>query len=80
VRRRFHRAARKSDVVLASRARLLLVIDEVRAGPLTRAAAAHALGMTLDDFLIATGRHLYAIDQDIDDFRRALDAIPNNQH
>lgn len=61
---------------LADRARLLLVIDEVRDGRLTRAAAAHALGMPLDDFLIEAGRHgLYAIDYDLDDFRRELDGI-----
>ena len=61
---------------LERRARLLLVIDEVRAGRLTRAAAALALGMVLDDFLIEAGRHgLYAIDYDPDDFRRELDAI-----
>ena len=40
----------QSTEELASRARLLLVIDEVRAGRLTRAAAARALDMTLDDF------------------------------
>ena len=58
---------------LASRARLLLVIDEVRAGRLTRAAAARALNMTLDDFLIEAGRHgVYAIDLDVDDFKREL--------
>jgi predicted HTH domain antitoxin len=61
---------------LERRARLLLVIDEVRAGRLTRAAAARALDMVLDDFLIEAGRHgLYAIDYDPDDFRRELDAI-----
>jgi len=65
---------------LARRARLLLVIDEVRAGRLTRAAAARALDMTLDDFLIAAGLHgLYAIDHDIEDFKRELGAIPNGQ-
>jgi hypothetical protein len=65
---------------LARRARLLLVIDEVRAGRLTRAAAARALEMTLDDFLIVAGQHgLYAIDQDIDDFKRELGAIPKDQ-
>lgn len=61
---------------LAARARLLLVIDEVRAGRLTRAAAAQALGLVLDAFLIEAGRHgLYAIDYDIDDFTQELDAI-----
>jgi hypothetical protein len=65
---------------LARRARLLLVIDEVRAGGLTRAAAARALDMTLDDFLIAGGQHgLYAIDHDIEDFKRELGAIPKGQ-
>jgi hypothetical protein len=66
---------------LAKRARLLLVIDEVRAGRLTRAAAAHALDMALDDFLIEAGRHgLYAIDQDVDDLKRELEAIPHERH
>lgn len=66
----------QSTEELARRARLLLVIDEVRAGRLTRAGAAHALGMTLDDFLIEAGRHgLYAIDHDVDDFKQELDAI-----
>lgn len=65
-----------SSEELATRARLLLVIDEVRSGRLTRAGAAHALGMTLDEFLIEAGRHgLYAIDHDVDDFKRELDAI-----
>lgn len=65
---------------LAQRARLLLVIDEVRAGRLTRAAAARALEMTLDDFLIVAGQHgLYAIDQDIEDFKRELGAISKDQ-
>lgn len=66
---------------LATRARLLLVIDEVRAGRLTRTGAARALDMTLDDFLIESGRHgLYAIDQDVEDFKRELGAIPTDQH
>lgn len=61
---------------LADRVRLLLVIDEVRDGRLTRAGAAQALGMPLDDFLIEAGKHgLYAIDYDLDDFRRELDGI-----
>lgn len=65
---------------LAKRARLLLVIDEVRAGRLTRAAAARALDKTLDDFLIEAGQHgLYAIDTDIEDFRRELGAISSKQ-
>jgi hypothetical protein len=65
---------------LARRARLLLVIDEVRAGRLTRAAAARALDMTLDDFLIVAGQHgLYAIDHDIEAFKRELGAIPKGQ-
>jgi hypothetical protein len=65
---------------LAKRARLLLVIDEVRAGRLTRTAAAHALDMAVDDFLIEAGRHgLYAIDHDLEDFRQELEAIPRNQ-
>jgi hypothetical protein len=73
--------SRQSREELAARARLLLVIDEVRAGRLTRAGAARALGMTLDDFLIEAGRHgLYAIDQDVEDFKRELDGIPREQH
>lgn len=61
---------------LAARVRLLLLIDEVRAGRLTRADAARALGMALDDFVIDAGKHgLYAIDYDIEDFRRELDEI-----
>jgi predicted HTH domain antitoxin len=67
----------QSTEELARRARLLLVIDEVRAERLTRAGAARALGMTLGDFLIEAGRHgLYAIDYDVDDFKRELAAIP----
>ena len=62
---------------LARRARLLLVVDEVRSGHLTRAAGARALDMALDDFLIESGRHgLYAIDHDLADFRRELDSFP----
>ena len=62
---------------LAKRARLLLVIDEVRAGRLTRAAAALALDMTLDEFVIEAGRHgLEAIDYDVEDFKRELATIP----
>ena len=62
---------------LAARARLLLVVDEVRAERLTRSAAARALGMTLDEFLIEAGPHgLLAVDYDVDDFRRELRAIP----
>jgi len=61
---------------LAERARLLLVLDEVRAARLSRAGGARALGMPLDDFLIAAGRHgLYAIDYDPDDFARELHEI-----
>lgn len=61
---------------LAERARLLLIVDEVRAGRMTRGSAARALGLPLDDFLIAAGEHgLYAIDYDLDDFRRELDEI-----
>jgi hypothetical protein len=63
-------------VELAARARLLLVIDEVRAGHLTRTAAARALDLALDDFLVRAGRHgLYAIDYDADDFTREVDII-----
>jgi predicted HTH domain antitoxin len=58
---------------LATRARLLLVIDEVRAGRLTRPGAARALAMTLDEFLVEAGRHgLEAIDYDVEDFAREL--------
>lgn len=61
---------------LAARARLLLVVDEVRAERMTRDDGARALGMTLDEFLIEAGPHgLFAIDYDVDDFRRELDAI-----
>ena len=61
---------------LAARLRLLLLIDEVRAGRMTRAEAADALGMALDDFVIEAGKHgLYAIDYDFEDFRRELDEI-----
>ena len=66
----------QSATELAERARLLLVLDEVRTGRMTRAGAARALGLPLDDFLIAAGEHgLYAIDYDLDDFRRELDDI-----
>ena len=58
---------------LAKRARLLLVIDEVRAGRLTRPGAARSLGLALDDFLIlASGHGLDAIDYDLADFEREL--------
>jgi predicted HTH domain antitoxin len=61
---------------LATRARLLLVIDEVRAGRLTRAGAARALEMSLDAFLVEAGRHgLEAIDYDIEDFKHELGTI-----
>jgi predicted HTH domain antitoxin len=61
---------------LATRARLLLVIDEVRAGRLTRAAAARALDMSFDGFLVEAGRHgLEAIDYDVEDFKRELATI-----
>lgn len=73
--------AGQSTEELAARARLLLVIDEVRMGRLTRASAADALGLTLDAFLIEAGRHgLYAIDYDVDDFTRELDAIVAERH
>jgi predicted HTH domain antitoxin len=66
---------------LAKRARLLLVVDEVRAGRLTRAGAARALDMALDDFLIEAGRHgLYAIDYDVEDFRQELATIRKDRH
>jgi hypothetical protein len=62
---------------LAKRARLLLVIDEVRTGRLTRAGAAVALDMTFDEFVIEAGRHgLEAIDYDVEDFKRELATIP----
>ena len=61
---------------LAARARLLLVVDEVRAERLTRSGGARALGMSLDEFLVEAGRHgLFAVDYDVDDFRRELEAI-----
>jgi predicted HTH domain antitoxin len=73
--------AGQSTEELAARARLLLVIDEVRAGRLTRAAAAQAIDMALDDFLIEAARHgLYAIDYDVDDFTRELDTIVAERH
>lgn len=66
----------QSTTDLVARARLLLVVDEVRAGRLTRAAGAAALGMSLDDFLIEAGAHgLLAIDYDVEDFRRELATI-----
>jgi predicted HTH domain antitoxin len=67
----------RSTEELATRARLLLVIDEVRAGRLTRAGAARALDMSLDEFLVEAGRHgLEAIDYDVEDFTRELATIP----
>jgi predicted HTH domain antitoxin len=70
----------QSSEDLAKRARLLLVIDEVRAGHLTRVGAARALDMTLDDFLIEAGRHgLYAIDYDVEDLRQELAAVPKDR-
>ena len=66
----------QSTTDLAARARLLLVVDEVRAERLTRSAGAHALGMTLDEFLTEAGPPgLVAIDDDIDDVTRELAAI-----
>jgi predicted HTH domain antitoxin len=66
----------RSTEELATRARLLLVIDEVRAGRLTRAGAARALDMSLDEFLVEAGRHgLEAIDYDVEDFARELATI-----
>jgi hypothetical protein len=70
----------QSSEELSRRARLLLVVDEVRAGHLTRPEGARALDMTLDDFLIEAGRHgLYAIDYDVDDFQRELDTITKDR-
>ena len=55
---------------------MLLMVDEVRSGRLSRAGAARALGMTLDDFLITAGTHgLCAIDYDLEDFRRELSEL-----
>lgn len=69
-----------SSEELARRARLLLVIDEVRVGRLTRAAAARALDMALDDFLVEAGQHgLYAIDYDIDDFKQELGSVSKSR-
>ena len=55
------------------------VFYDVRNDRMTRASAARALGMTLDDFLVAAGQcGLYAI-YDVDDLRRELDGIaPRN--
>jgi hypothetical protein len=53
-----------------------LLIDEVQAGSLTRPAAAHAIHMALDEFLVEAGQHgLFGIDYDIDVSRRELAAI-----
>jgi predicted HTH domain antitoxin len=61
---------------IASRLRLLFILDEVRSGRLTRVSAAHALGMPLDDFLGAASRRgIYAIDYDVEDFERELRSI-----
>ncbi len=66
----------EAPATLAAPARMLLLVDEVRAGRLSRAGAAQALGMTFDDFVVTAGRHgLYAIDYDLDDFRRELDRL-----
>ena len=68
--------ARRPTHDLATRARLLLVIDEVRAGRLTRAGGAQALDMSLDEFVVEAGRHgLEAIDYDVEDFQRELATI-----
>ncbi|MEI8259447.1 MAG: UPF0175 family protein [Deltaproteobacteria bacterium] len=73
--------AKQPAADLADRARLLLVIDEVRAGRLSRVGAARSLGMQVDAFLVAAGEHgLYAIDYDADDFRRELDDIAARGH
>jgi predicted HTH domain antitoxin len=72
--------SRQSTEELARRARLLLVVDEVRGGRMTRTAGARALDMTLDDFLVEAGRHgLYAIDYDVDEFKHELDAITKSR-
>ncbi len=61
---------------LADRVRFLLAIDEVRTGRLTRAGAAHALGLSLGAFLLEAGKHgLFAIDYGVDDFTRELRRI-----
>ena len=66
--------ARQPPAQLGERARLLLAIDDVRYDRLTRAGAARALGLSLDDFVLAAGEHgLYAIDYEVEDFRRELD-------
>lgn len=70
----------QSAEALVDRARLLLVIDEVRGERLTRVAAARALRMTLDEFLTEAGRHgLYAIDYDVEDFRRELAVVDSSR-
>lgn len=72
--------AGQSATDLVARVRLLLVVDEVRAGRLTRAAGAAALGMSLDDFLVAAGAHgLLAIDYDVEDLRRELATIATDR-
>ena len=61
---------------LATRARLLLVIDEVRAGRLTRAGAGRALDLFVDEFLVEAGRHgLEAIDYEVEDFKHEFATI-----
>ena len=66
----------RSPADFAERARLLLVIDEVRNDRMTRAGAARTLGMTFDAFLVAAGTGgLYASDYEVDELRSELDGI-----
>ena len=54
--------------------------DIQNSGRQDTAGAAQALEMVLDDFLTEAGRHgLYAIDYDVDDFKRELDGIPHDR-
>lgn len=59
--------------LLVRRLERLWVLDEVRLGRMTRARAAKALGMSLDDFLREASAHgIDAIDYDVADFRQEL--------
>lgn len=51
------KSAAESQEELVQRLRLLWALDDVRQGRLTRARAAHLLGLGLDDFLRSASEH-----------------------
>lgn len=68
-------ARREPPEALAARLRLLWVLDEVRAGRMTRVRAAELAGLGLDALLReAAARGIDAIDYDLEDFQQELAA------